>query len=94
RFHVLSGLDAPSGMNASGNGIINISYSFDKPRPSGVMGAGVAIEVDSREGVMRTFVKGWNKNAYNLHPATTKRWLELLFNHPRLGPQLRARMRR
>jgi hypothetical protein len=29
---------------------------------------------------------------YQLHPATTKRWLELLLAHPRIGPELRARM--
>jgi hypothetical protein len=31
---------------------------------------------------------------YGLHPATAKRWLELLLNHPRIGPELRARMQR
>lgn len=31
---------------------------------------------------------------YKLHPATTKRWIELLLAHPRIGPELRARMQR
>ena len=29
----------------------------------------------------------------NIHPVTVKRWIELLIAHPRIGPELRARLK-
>ncbi len=36
--------------------------------------------------------KNWQVE-YKLHPVTAKRWLELLLANPRIGPELRARMK-
>ena len=56
----------------------------------------INISLDNRMGQIIT---GHTKHTNapmetNLHPTTTKRWLELLLANPRIGPELRARLNR
>jgi hypothetical protein len=51
----------------------------------------ITIALETRQGIV-TIDYPDNKQQLALHPATTKRWLKLLFNYPRIGPAMRARM--
>ena len=52
------------------------------------------LDADGRDGIFTIDASEPRSRTYNLHPTTTKRWLELLLNHPRIGPELRRRMQR
>ena len=58
-----------------------------------VLGVFATISVDN--GRSKVMVGDMNTSyQYQLHPYTLKRWMELLLAHPRIGPELRARMQR
>jgi hypothetical protein len=80
---------------AGKNGLINIYFFRKKPSERGSYILNVVIYVDERTGFIYPFPLDGEVQykSDSVHPATTKRWLELLLNHPRIGPELRARMK-
>ena len=69
-----------------------IVCEIDKPQRDGVESLSVSINFMNRQGKAHVGYS-YQEIGYRLHPATTKRWLELLLNHPRIGPELRRRMK-
>lgn len=75
----------------SENGLLSFSCSSknDKGNTESVL---VEIYLDM---LMTRVVHQSNSSGaeYDLHPVVAKGWLELLLNHPRIGPELRRRMK-
>lgn len=89
-------LSKPTGTNyvkVSTNGNVSVNWFIPRTKRDKATGGFFEISIGNREGVLTILQKG-KPMMYDLHPATTKRWLELLLNHPRIGPELRRRMQR
>ena len=69
-------------------------YENDGQRRQGQHLLSVATVLNSRIGSLseETHLTA-QKDLPTLHPVTVKRWTELLLNHPRIGPELRARLK-
>ena len=73
------------------NGAIRIDCTKFYREKKAVLGVLTTISVDN--GRTKVMVGDMNSSyQYQLHPYTAKRWMELLLNHPRIGPELRARL--
>lgn len=77
------------GVTSGASGTLGVYCRLAKPRKDGVIGVFISISLDKRDGKV-VIGHPENKKELNLHPATTKRWMELLLSHPRIGPQLKA----
>lgn len=74
--------------------VVHFICYYQAPRNSKDAVSSVSIEMNI------TKLWGWmyvyrtqRESGYRLHPVTVKRWIELLKANPRLGPELRARMK-
>lgn len=75
------------------DGSLSVDCFVHKPGTTSTVAVFTTIGVDNGQGKVAVGDPN-TPTQYALHPATTKRWLELLLNHPRIGPELRARMNR
>ncbi|BCM88371.1 hypothetical protein IAD21_00202 [Abditibacteriota bacterium] len=80
------------GVSNGRHGLLMIDCLHPIPPPKdGILGLVVWISPDGHDGqILVSASKG--SRTYNLHPLTTKRWLELLSSIPRVGPELQKRM--
>ena len=74
-------------------GTIFIRFYLAKPKKDEVEGAYIIIDFDKCEGKSGMTHPNNNKAVRRLHPVTVKGWMEILLSHPRIGPELRARMK-
>lgn len=77
----------------SSNQVVHFEVDYPQPKSkSAVSEVSIEINVQTLWGWMNVHRKN-AREGYKLHPVTVKRWIELLLNHPRIGPELRARMK-
>ncbi len=65
--------------------LINVNSFVGSVDNNGTNGLGISIAYKERIGMVNL-----NYNLLNLHPKTTKRWIELLRSNPRFGSRVRA----
>ncbi|PQV63043.1 hypothetical protein B1R32_11620 [Abditibacterium utsteinense] len=63
-----------------------------KPREDGVAMIIVTLSLDKGVGEILVARAGKHR-MLNIHPVTMKRWIEFLMTNPRIGPELRTRMK-
>jgi hypothetical protein len=70
----------------------HIHLQFFGESKTQLSGVSVHIDIEENRGKVVPNIPD-NAREFDLHPATTKRWLQLLLNHPRIGPELRRQMK-
>ena len=93
-FHVVLPNERLNGSNQRWSEIVGVTFLLDKSRHNDreLVSVSIQIDIPTKQGNVHIYHPAKNE-IYNLHPTTSKRWLELLLNHPRIGPELRRRMK-
>lgn len=93
-FHLTQKPNITNENTRSRNGSVSFACPSNEPQKFGIYTVTATIIVDEREGrVELSKPTSDGRSTHNLHPITVKRWLELLFAHPKIGPELRRRMK-
>lgn len=83
---------SPSGQIPTfGSETLHLTWYFSNPKKDAVKRIYISL-FDKTRGQC-VISNSRRRLEYTLHPVTVKRWIELLLANPRIGPELRARMK-
>jgi hypothetical protein len=87
-FYTLPYQSLKSNFATGASGILNVEFQFDYPRTDYITSIDVSINAGSTSSYI--YIHHLVKDRlFDIHPVMTKRWMELLLEHPQIGAALR-----